>query len=372
MKSSCRFPAALLCALLCAVACGPKARIDGVVAQAPQDRIIVKQLDMSDYAILDTVRTDAEGRFSYSVPVKERQPEFIYFFYGDRKIASLLLCGPEKISLQADTSGNYSVQGSPESEKLREVELSSAAFRHSMDSLKAIPGIPSGALTRCYIEYYRDRVRYLLNNRGSMSVLPVLFEKVDDNSPLFSQTTDALHFRMACDTLAKLYPESKYVAALEKETVRREGILSLEQKLANEAQEGYPDISMTGMEGKAISLRSLKNKVVLLYFWNPDDKSQKNFNINVLLPLYEQFHPKGLEVYAVGVTAFKPLWAEVVREQKLPWINVCDALGGSSPAVLSYNVSGTPAAILLSGDFSVACSASGEAGLRRELNRLLY
>ena len=372
MKSFCRFLAALLCALPVAVSCGPKVRIDGVVAQAPESKITIKQLDISDYTILDTVKTDVEGRFSYCVPVREGQPEFIYLFYGKKKIASLLLCGPGKISLQADTSGNYSLSGSAESEKLREVELASAAFRHSMDSLKANPSIPQGALTRCYIEYYRDRVRYLLNNKGSMSVLPVLFEKIDGGSPLFSQSTDALHFRMACDTLAKLYPESKYVKALEKETVRRENILSLEQKLANEAQEGYPEINIPGMEGRSISLRSLKDKVVLLYFWNPDDKKQRKFNLDVLMPLYEHFHPRGLEIYAVGVTTFKPLWAEVVKEQKLPWINVCDALGGASSAVLAYNVSGTPATFLLSEDFTVACAASGEEGLRRELNRLLY
>lgn len=50
-----------------------------------------------------------------------------------------------------------------------------------------------------------------------------------------------------------------------------------------------------------------------------------SFIVGVLLPVYDKYHSKGLEIYSVGVTADKALWASVVKNQNLPWINVSAA-----------------------------------------------
>ena len=48
-----------------AVACTNGAKVSGNLADAPASDVVVKLLDVNRYEILDTVKTDAAGNFSY-------------------------------------------------------------------------------------------------------------------------------------------------------------------------------------------------------------------------------------------------------------------------------------------------------------------
>ena len=64
-------------------------------------------------------------------------------------------------------------------------------------------------------------------------------------------------------------------------------------------------------------------------------------------------------------------WANVVKEQKLPWINVCDSRGAQSPYVLTYNLAALPAVYIISDGGLVDGQAVDEKSLRKLLNDLL-
>ena len=104
----------------------------------------------------------------------------------------------------------------------------------------------------------------------------------------------------------------------------------------------------------------------MLYFWTPSDAQQKMFNQDVLKPLYEKYSSRGFEIFAVAVAAEKTDWAAVVNSQKLPWINVYDRTGTS---LANYNLAAIPSSFLISK--GTLNTISGEAGLRRELDKLL-
>ena len=97
------------------VSCGKTARIKGEVQGLGDGEVIVKLLDINTYKVLDTLKTDASGHFSYKVPVADGQPEFVYVFHKDTKIASLLLEKGDRVYVTADTTGIFSVDGSDES-----------------------------------------------------------------------------------------------------------------------------------------------------------------------------------------------------------------------------------------------------------------
>ena len=86
------------------VSCGSNARIDGTLTDAASSEVIVKLLESNRYEVLDTVKTDASGHFSYKVDVAEGQPEFVYIFYKDKKIASLLLEAGDKVEVEVNFS----------------------------------------------------------------------------------------------------------------------------------------------------------------------------------------------------------------------------------------------------------------------------
>ena len=345
-----------------AASCGPKAQVKLTVAGAPESQVVLKDVD----CLIDTVKTNKSGSLSYTLKMEAGQPRFVYAFYNGVKIASLLISEGEKAVVMADTLGNYTVSGSPESEKLLGVEQDYAKFMKDMYAAE-----DSHEMTRTYISYYRDCVRYVIGNPYSLTVVPVLFQELGPQSPIFSQTTDAIHFTMACDSLKTVYPDSKYVKLLQAEANKRSKTLDLDTKLKAVNEIGFPDLQLPGMNGQKVSLAGVKSKVVLVHFWNAADPAQLMFNQDVLKPLYETYHKKGLEIYAVCLSADKKEWAAAVRNQKLPWINVNDGLGIYSTAPALYNVGGTPTTVIIADGSISSSSISGEAGLRKELDRIL-
>ena len=353
-------------AVVIAGSCSSGATVRGTLSDAPDSRLVAKLLDVNTYAVIDTVKTGKDGSFKFEVPVAEGDPEFVYLFYKDTRIASMLLEKGEKAVIEADTLGHYTVTGSEGSEKLQFVEARFAGFLSEVSRME-----DNSEFVRRYVAYYRESVKYVMQNPYSLTVIPVLYENIGGNAPIFSQSTDALHFRNACDSLKTVYPDSRYVAALEKETVRRENILKFENELRNATSSGFPDLVLPDINGKPSRLSDIKSKAILLHFWDSADAGQNMFAKEILLPIYEDYHKKGLEIYSVCLDTDKVRWASVVNSQKLPWINVNDGLGAASPSVSLYNLSTLPSTVLIADGNLDTSGIQGEAGLRKELSRLL-
>ena len=340
-----------------------EATIEGVLADAPQKDVIVKLLNMNTYTTLDTLKTDAAGHFSGRVEVEPGQPEFIYLFYKDTKVASLLLDCGDAVKVSTDTLGHCSVEGSEESQKLLGVENEFRDFTSGMASATT-----SQEMSKLYIAYYRQCVRYLMENKGSLTCIPVLYQNLNSNFPIFSQSTDALHFRSVTDTLLQLYPDSRYVKALAKETERREQIMGLNARVSTAKELGYPDFTLQDIGGKKVMLSAVDAKVIMLYFWNPADAAQKLFNTDVLKPLYEDYRGRGIEIVAVGVGTDKSLWASVVKNQELGWVNLFDNAGISTTL---YNVAQLPTSFLIVDGEILNKKLDGEKALRKHLDKAL-
>jgi peroxiredoxin len=371
---------AFAAAMLALVSCGSNARIDGTVADAASSEVIVKMLNSNRYEVLDTVKTDASGRFSYKLDIAEGQPEFVYVFYKDRKIASLLLEAGDKVSVASDTLGRYSVEGSEESVKLAEVEKAYAAALMEFEALARKMDAASDQaefdqlakdMTQVYVAYYRDRVKYVMENSQSLTVIPVFYQTLGENLPLFYQNTDAILFRNAADSLEAVYPDSKYVKALRKDAEIRFGYLELQERLLDAEEIGYPEIELPGLDGKMRKLSDMDSRVVIICFWSAAQAQQNMFNIEFFKPLYEQYHKKGLDIYQVSLDVDKTLWATTVKGQNLPWTNVCDSRGAQSPYVALYNLSAIPAAFIIADGELVDGKVVDEASLKKLLNDLL-
>lgn len=370
---------AVAAAVVFAAACTGGARIDGTLEGAASTDVIVKLLNINRYEILDTVKTDASGRFVCKVDVEKGQPEFVYLFHGDTKVASLLLEEGDKVAVDADTLGNFTVAGSEESLKLAQVEKDYAdAFLRLnaiADRLAESTGKEAEALRKElgqeYVDYYRSCVRYVMENSSSLTAVPVLFQNFGAELPVFGQNTDALHFRNTADALEAVYPESRYVKALRQEADRRFGFLELEARLKNADEIGYPDIELPDIQARKVKLSQVQSPVVMIYFWSATDASQKMFNLDVLKKVYDDYHKRGFEIYQVSMDVDKALWAKVVKEQNLPWINVCDSRGAASPYALHYNLAALPAAYIICDGALVDGQAVDEKSLRKLLEKLL-
>ena len=372
--------ATFMAAAVLAASCGRTARVDAVISDAASSDVVVKLLDVNRFEVLDTVKADSNGKLSYKVSVQKGQPEFIYLFHNDRKIASLILSSGDKVSVVADTLGHYTVEGSEESAKLAQVEKEYAEVMGKVTTLAyAIQGAKKDAdaaalrqeLGKTFVDYYRSRVKYVMSNPYSLSVIPVFYQNLSPELAVFGQATDAIHFRNAVDSLSTVYPESKYVKALSKEADRRFGYMELQSRIMSAEAIGYPEINLPDIKGEKCKLSEVDAKVVMVYFWSSADASQKMFNLDFLESIYKDYHKKGFEIYQVALNPDKASWAKVVKEQKLPWINVCDSRGAASPYIALYNLATLPSAFVICDGELVDGDMVDEKSFRKKLDQLL-
>lgn len=159
--------------------------------------------------------------------------------------------------------------------------------------------------------------------------------------------------------------------SLKDEADRRFGYLELESRIKSAQEVGFVDVELPDVTGTKQKLSEVNSKVVMLYFWNSADASQKMFNLDFLKSLYDDYHAKGFQIYQASLDVDKARWARVVKEQQLPWINVCDARGASSPYIGLYNLPVLPAVFIIKDGELVDGQAVDEKSMRKLIGSLL-
>jgi len=107
-----------------------------------------------------------------------------------------------------------------------------------------------------------------------------------------------------------------------------------------------PEIKLPDSLGKWKPLSEIKSKLILIDFWAawcyPCIKSMPD-----LKRIYEQYHSKGLEIYAVSLDRDYRNWVATCQRLQLPFIHVNDAYGFNGNACQKYNVTAIPQKFLV-------------------------
>jgi peroxiredoxin len=107
-----------------------------------------------------------------------------------------------------------------------------------------------------------------------------------------------------------------------------------------------PTIMLPDMEGKPLSLDSLRGSVVLLDFWASWCGPCRANNPN-LVTLYEKFHGKGFEILGVSIDKSKADWKKAIEKDGLSWLQVLDPGGWNAQSTEVYGVDAIPASFLI-------------------------
>lgn len=343
-----------VCCLVASCAKTPTARINATVEGANDTSIVIYKLVFNHLQTVDTVKTDAGGKFDYKVKLTGNAPYFYYLYYGQSPVASLVLLPGDKVTLTSSASGQYEVEGSQESSFLKEVNTNLAEASAKMD--KVLEGVNqedeasvkagNAALSKIYVDYKRTALKFVMQHPYSIASAVTLFQKFGEELPVFNEASDVIVMNQIKDSLATVYPSSEFVVALRDEVERRSNILSLSNRLESAEAVNFPDIVATDVEGITQYLSAFDGKVIVLSFWSVAQETHKMFN-NELVEIYNKYHERGLEIFQMGLDVDKPTWAAAVKNQKLPWVNVNDGLGVDSPAVVAYRVDHVPYMIVM-------------------------
>lgn len=377
----------IVMAALLVFSCAPKdnAVIDVEVQGGGEKEIILSKLHVNQINVVDTLTLNAKGSAKYSVSVGEQTPDFFYLSYNKKRLASLILKGGDRVKVSVDTLGNnLSVEGSQESVRLAEVEAKVHKFTSQFDSLsyELVSAVEANdtkksdelqyALGRHFIQYKRAAVADIMQNPYSFANVTLLYQKLSESLPLFGAVTDVAYFKRVSDSLQTIYPNSVYVRSLKEEVARLENVMALDNKIKTAQEQAYPELSLPDTQAKTQKLSSLLGKPFVLVFWTSSVAQQKMFNHD-LKELYAKYNPKGLQVYQVSADVDKAAWATIVKDQQLPWINVCDGFGVQSTALHTYGVTTLPAMFIFDKEGNiVAKNIFDKVALDRELGKLSY
>ena len=117
-------------------------------------------------------------------------------------------------------------------------------------------------------------------------------------------------------------------------------------------------------------MHSIKGKVKVIDFWASWCGPCRGENPNVV-KVYEEFHPKGLEILSVSLDNNKEAWLKAIEDDKLTWNHVSDLQGWNNAAAQLYGVNGIPHLIVLDeNNVIVAKNLRGDA-LKEKIAELL-
>lgn len=353
-------------ALLLLAACeqAPVARITGTVENAKDSAVVLQKLNFNRLVPVDTIRTDAAGNFSYKVKLTGNEPYFYYLYLGEAPVASMILLPSDRVNIRVPAAGPFEIEGSEESALLKEVNASFAETAAQMNNLigqldedsdEATVRQVNAGVSKLYVDYKRKAIKYVISHPRSITSAVVLFQRFNDNLPVFGQESDAIIIKTIQDSLATVYPKSEFLTALRDEIDNRARNLELANRFSEASLISFPELALPDVEGNIRILSELEGGVIILSFWSVGQEEHKMFNVE-LAELYRKYHDRGLEVYQVSLDIDKPSWAATVKNQAMPWISVNDGLGLDSPAVIAYNIDHVPSMFVIDREGGIAAT----------------
>jgi peroxiredoxin len=131
-----------------------------------------------------------------------------------------------------------------------------------------------------------------------------------------------------------------------------------------------PEITLKDLNGKEVSLSSLKGKVVLIDFWaswcGPCRKSMKH-----LSAIYPTLKAKGFEIYGISIDENTEDWKKAVAADKISWLQVNENGGWNAPVANLWKIDQIPTSYLLDKQGKIVARDLEGRQLEAKINHLL-
>ena len=359
--------AALAALTITACSSGPKFQVNGDVSGADGKMLYLEASGLEGIVPLDSVKLKGEGTFSFKQPRPE-SPEF-YRLRIDDKIINFSVDSIETIQIKApyvDFSTTYTVEGSENSNKIKELTLKQIRLQKEVDNLLASlrsngigHDVFEDSLATLLNNYKEDvKVNYIFAAPNTAAAYFALFQKLNNYlifDPL-NNKDDVKCFAAVATSLNNAFPHAVRSKNLYNivikgmKNTRQPQTKALEIPQDKIVETGIIDIALRDVKGNVRKLTDLKGKVVLLDFSVFQSPAGAPHNL-MLRELYNEYAKQGLEIYQVSLDADEHYWKTAA--DNLPWVCVRDGNGVYSTNVAVYNVRQVPSIFLINRNLSL-------------------
>ena len=377
--------AAILTAAITIASCdNKKFTVEGQIDNAKDSVLYFENVGLEGIQVLDSVKLNDSGNFSFS-EAANLAPEF-YRLRIANQIINVSIDSTEIVQIKAEypnMASNYTVSGSENCEKIKELTLKQMSLQSQVISLQQNTTLGINTANdsiQSLINAYKEdvKINYIYKEPMKAYSYFALFQALG-NYLIFNPRTnkdDIKAFAAVATSWDTYYPHAERGQNLHNiaiEGMKNQRIVDAQnadiQVDASKVQEaGVLDIALIDNKGQERHLTDLKGKVVLLDFhiFALEDSPAR---IIMLRELYNKFHAQGLEIYQVSLDNDEHFWKQ--QTAALPWINVRDADGINSQRLMMYNIQAVPDFFVIDRGNNLVKRAAQIKDLEAEIKKLL-
>ena len=382
---------AILILTILTVACQPKVdrfTLNGQIAQADGKTLYLEHLALDKVQVIDSVRLDAEGKFSFN----PASPEDCFDFYRlrvDNKVVNLCVDSTEVITVTASLpimQTAYIVNGSDNCSRLQDIVISQMELQRDLRRVGSEYRSPDPGPLQLKIQEMVDVFKsdlmtgYILPDPGSPCAYYALFLSINGQMLFNPQADrqDAKCYAAVATQMDQLYPDAVRTAHLHNVALKGMAMTSLSRSAADEQtlrqfeeliqEAGLIEIELPDYKGQMHKLSDLKGNVVLLDFTAFKTNYSPNYNL-LLRTLYNKYASQGFIIYQVSVDSDENYWMNTAVN--LPWVCVHDESSVNSLYLKSYNVTQIPAVFLIDREGNIVERPENTDELDAKIERLL-
>ena len=361
-----------------------KFTVEGQITNAKDSVLYFENVGLEGVNVLDSVKLDDSGDFAFS-EAATIAPEF-YRLRIANQIINVSIDSTETVQVKGEYPGmaaNYTVSGSDNCEKIRELTLKQMALQDQAIALQQNTELGIAAANdsiQKLIDAYKEDVKlnYIYKEPFKAYSYFALFQTICQWLIFNPRTNkdDIKAFAAVATSWDTYYPHAERGQNLHNiaiEGMKNQRIVDAQNRDiqidASKVQEsGIVDIALIDNKGQERHLTDLKGKVVLLDFhiFALEDSPAR---ILMLRELYNKYQQQGFEVFQVSLDPDEHFWKQ--QTAALPWINVRDADGVNSQRLLLYNIQAVPDFFIIDRGNNLVKRAAQIKDLEAEIKKLL-
>ena len=360
-----RFMLAVSCLSLSACMMADDLHVYGNLSDVGNDTLIaMTYLNNSVDQTMKVVGKD--GAFDFHMDVKEPAPLVLQVRHplkdGQQPMAAyaVLMAVPGENLKVTGSFSNYQVDGSAFYKDFEQCRKVSASFEEGVKNLqrdysaKMEQGANPDSLEKVINKAYEEL-------KANLSDATLKYIKAHPDMEACVSMLDNVDVENYKEVLAALSPavrEGRMKGLVDHFADYAQKALEREAAKKNTVEGNVaPDFTLKSIDGKNISLSSLKGKVVVLDFWG----SWCGWCIKGM-PKMKEYYAKykgKLEILGIDCNDTEQKWRDAVKKHELPWLHVRNE--GNPDVTVLYGISGFPTKIVVDAEGKISKVVVGES-----------